>query len=184
MSGCFGLGDPSVDLFNVPWIQASIIAVSDDNQNSDTVSFPFSSMITKLSNMCTSDPVTSLANSNFYLRTVLFGEDCIYSDASSGVTIFTPDSPADMGPPGCSSTNPDFVQWAFISCDSACLCSIPANGRTGNYGSNTVVGFGEGCLGSWQVTNGWETGGGYRLGLFSGGDHIVFVELVESGYIL
>ena len=173
MSGCFGLGDYRVQLNELPWIHARIVGISRQVQTSITASFSFASIISALSNLCPSGRIKSLANSTFYLRTVLFGDGCVYSNASYGATFFSSDTPTFMGPPGCtgSGTNPDFVQWANVSCDSDCTCVINASGRLGNYGSNRIVGSAQGCNGSWQVTNGWVTGtsGNYQLGLFFGG---------------
>jgi len=171
MTGCFVIGDSSVNISQLPWIQGRIVGISSQIRVSVNAAFSFSSIISALSNLCSSAPVTSLANSTFYLRTVLFQQTCAYSNSSLGATIFTSDSSALLGPPGCSQTNPDFVQWANISCDGNCTCRITANGRLGNQGSNQIVGSGQGCLGSWQVTNGWSTGGNYLLGLILAGDN-------------
>lgn len=172
-AGCFVLGDNRVQLDMLPWIQTRIVGMTSQIQTSLTASFTFSSIISALSNLCPSARVTSLANSRFYLRTVLFGtqDNCAYSDDLYGPTIFSSTSPASKGPPGCNGTDPNFVQWANISCDINCTCMIIANGRMGHYGSNEIVGSGKGCSGAWQVTNGWETGtsGNYQQGVFFGG---------------
>jgi hypothetical protein len=140
-----------------------VVASSTDLRTSTVVNFPFSTIISGLSQLsCGTSKVTSLANQKFYLRTFL--KDDI-AECGGTETSFTSSDAPEWVTASCG-TNPDFVQWANVSCDSSCICTIQANGRRGNHGSNQIVGAGAGCQGSWQVTNGWVNGGGFQHLLF------------------
>ena len=145
-----------------------MFAISSDNQGGTVVNFPLSSIISALSGVsCGSSKVTSLANQIFYLRSVLTNVGpqyggCLYSTLPLGAEAnLSSSDPIGYVTAGCS-TNPDFEQWANVSCDSACVCSIQASGRFGTNGGNQIVGAGPGCQGYWQVQNGWGTGSNYQ----------------------
>jgi hypothetical protein len=137
-----------------------VVASSTDVETSSVVNFPFSTIISGLSQLsCGASTVTSLANQKFYLRTALFDTNgpCSPSILPIGTeTTFTSSDAPEWVFEGCG-TNPDFVQWANVSCDASCMCTIQASGRLGSVGSNQIVGAAAGCQGSWQITNGWWT---------------------------
>jgi hypothetical protein len=146
-------------------IRATVVATSTDLRTSTVVNFPFSTIISGLSQLsCGASKVTSLANQKFYLRTFLTTDIALCGGTE---TTFTSSDAPEWVMSSCG-TNPDFVQWANISCDISCVCTIQANGRRGNHGSNQIVGAGAGCQGSWQITNGWVAGGVFQQILLFG----------------
>jgi len=143
-----------------------VILSSTQNILSRTVSFTFESIINELSRSLPKGYTSgTLAGKTFYLRSFLATNSAVGCQVSELLNLNTIYSSNDTGleTPGCTSCqmNPDFVQYAMVTCDSSCYCSLIRSGRysaasAGGFGVS-IVGAGSGCSGSIVFTNGWST---------------------------
>eukprot|EP00960_Hanusia_phi_P006371 182815-Hanusia_phi.AAC.1 len=130
---------------------------------SRTVAFSFESIILELSRSLPKGYTSgTLAGKTFYLRSFLATNAEIGCRASELLNLNNIYHSNDTGleSPGCTSCqmNPDFVQYALVSCDDTCNCSLVRSGRysaaaAAGFGVS-VVGAGRGCSGSVVFTNG------------------------------
>ena len=125
-------------------------------RGSSQVSFAFSSIAAGLAGYPGFSG--SLAGLNFYVQSFLVdpaNSATGYVGNYYALTSANATTAAMLG-------NPNFIQWANISCSLSCVCTVVASGYAAG-SSGTVSGLsGSGCTAqSWYVNNPWTAGNSY-----------------------
>ena len=126
-------------------------------QGSTQVQYSFSSIITALTTYSYPGFSGSLDGKSLYFQTIFTNN----AFAAGGFYTLTTNNAKTFYP----NVNPDFEQWANVTCTSSCVCTQIANGKLGTIGPSTGL-SGSGCSTQyWYINNGWSTSGSYTQNL-------------------